>query len=145
MQRTATKKSEVSSGPKIEPNVLTYLQNIIMYCGDESGCVSSVYRNAYYTYVSSYIPPREPHVAIKFSINARGHCGYCSDNDGTIHDFGAIEETVYIRIPEWVRREKNDMDRVCPEQFHPQSHSQCYCGNNIDTWTVTDIQYLPGL
>ena len=75
-------------------------------------------------------------IGVHMRIVRSGHSGYCSDPDDD--DFVGVpeHENYYIALPEGL---VGDIDDIRPEDFDVYEHSQCWCGGQVNRYTVIGI------
>ena len=75
-------------------------------------------------------------IGVRMRIVRSGHSGYCSDPDDD--DFVGVpeHEIYYIALPAGL---VGNVDYIRPEDFDIYEHSQCWCGGQVNRYTVIGI------
>ena len=102
-----------------------------------SGYSSTEYDKVDYNVFCDAYVSLEENTTYPFTITLQkteqNHCGYCSDNDGSI-ETEVTEEFVYFKVPDGFTL------KHCKSLYLEFSTVKCYCGGNNVTYEVLSIE-----
>ncbi len=114
-------------------HVLTADSNILTFIIDVLDCIDNNNTNMYPHLLSDFEPePTTSYIIVSLFSQKETHCGYCSDNDGTIYSDSYDKDKIYIILPTELSDQfpslKKNIDDGYFNDYELSWHSQCYCG-----------------
>lgn len=107
-----------------EPKIVTFVK-------DSLNLIDNV--TNYSTNLTEY-KPTTSHIIVYLSSHKETHCGYCSDNDGSIYSSDYEKPEIYITIPKELFDQLTIVEQYINDGYFNNYelpwHSQCYCGGN---------------
>ena len=109
--------------------------HIVTFVKDSLNLIDNVTDNVtnYSTNLTEY-KPTSSHIVVYLSSHKESHCGYCSDNDGSIYSSDYEKPEIYITIPKELFDQLPMLEQHINDgyfnNYELSWHTQCYCGGN---------------
>jgi hypothetical protein len=124
-------KNQTKNQTKYHTNTDT---NILTFIVDALDCIDNVQGTNMYDHLLTDFEPTTSYIIVSLYSEREGHCGYCSDNDGTKYSDSYNRDKIYITLPTELTDQLPILQKYIDDgyfnDYELSWHSQCYCGGN---------------